>query len=51
MRLDKQRFREMSDPDFKNSIEAGRRLQKEAYDSGEPARMMEAFFKQRAKQA
>ncbi|MNL70971.1 enoyl-CoA hydratase [compost metagenome] len=51
MRLDKQRFREMSDPDFKNSIEAGRRLQKEAYDSGEPARMMEAFFQQRAKQA
>jgi len=41
----------MSDPDFKNSIEAGRRLQKEAYDSGEPARMMEAFFQQRAKQA
>ena len=49
MRLDKQRFREMSEPGFKNCIEAGRRLQKEAYDSGEPARMMEAFFKARAK--
>ena len=49
MRLDKQRFREMSEPSFKDCIEAGRRLQKEAYDSGEPARMMEAFFKARAK--
>lgn len=49
MRLDKQRFREMSEAGFKDCIAAGRRLQKEAYDSGEPARMMEAFFKARAK--
>ncbi|MFK3973394.1 enoyl-CoA hydratase/isomerase family protein [Pseudomonas sp. NPDC087358] len=49
MRLDKQRFREMSEEGFKSCIEAGRRLQKEAYDSGEPARMMEEFFRKRAK--
>jgi enoyl-CoA hydratase/carnithine racemase len=49
MRLDKQRFREMTEPGFKSAIEAGARIQREAYDSGEPARMMEAFFRQRAK--
>ncbi|WP_225775352.1 enoyl-CoA hydratase/isomerase family protein [Pseudomonas sp. Marseille-Q5115] len=51
MRLDKQRFAEMSEAGFKSAIEAGTRLQKEAYDSGEPARMMEEFFKKRAKTA
>lgn len=49
MRLDKQRFREMTEPGFRSAIEAGARIQREAYDSGEPARMMEAFFRQRAK--
>jgi enoyl-CoA hydratase/carnithine racemase len=49
MRLDKQRFREMTDPGFVDCIEAGTRIQREAYDSGEPARMMEAFFSKRAK--
>lgn len=49
MRLDKQRFREMTEAGFQDSIEAGTRIQREAYESGEPARMMEAFFKQRAK--
>ncbi len=49
MRLDKQRFREMTEPGFRDAIEAGARIQREAYDSGEPARMMEAFFRQRAK--
>jgi enoyl-CoA hydratase/carnithine racemase len=49
MRLDKQRFREMTEPGFQSAIEAGARIQREAYDSGEPARMMEAFFRQRAK--
>ena len=34
---------------FQDSIEAGTRIQREAYESGEPARMMEAFFQQRAK--
>jgi enoyl-CoA hydratase/carnithine racemase len=49
MRLDKQRFREMTDPGFFDAIESGERIQREAYDSGEPARMMEAFFSKRAK--
>ncbi|MFT4065890.1 enoyl-CoA hydratase/isomerase family protein [Paraburkholderia sp.] len=49
MRLDKQRFREMTDPGFRDAIESGIRIQREAYDSGEPARMMEEFFRARAK--
>lgn len=49
MRLDKQRFREMTEAGFVDCIEAGMRIQREAYDSGEPARMMEEFFKKRAK--
>ncbi|RDU99524.1 enoyl-CoA hydratase/isomerase family protein [Trinickia dinghuensis] len=49
MRLDKQRFREMTEAGFVDCIEAGMRIQREAYDSGEPARMMEAFLRKRAK--
>jgi enoyl-CoA hydratase len=49
MRLDKQRFREMTDPGFHDAIEAGARIQREAYETGEPARMMEEFFRKRAK--
>jgi len=49
MRLDKQRFREMTEATFRDAIEAGARIQREAYDSGEPARMMEEFFRKRAK--
>jgi enoyl-CoA hydratase/carnithine racemase len=49
MRLDKQRFREMTEEGFQSCIEAGVRIQREAYDSGEPARMMEEFFRKRAK--
>jgi enoyl-CoA hydratase/carnithine racemase len=49
MRLDKQRFREMTEPSFRDAIEAGIRIQAESYASGEPARMMEAFFQARAK--
>jgi enoyl-CoA hydratase/carnithine racemase len=49
MRLDKQRFREMTESSFRDCIEAGARIQREAYDSGEPARMMEEFFRRRAK--
>lgn len=37
MRLDKQRFREMTEAGFQDCIEAGIRIQREAYDSGEPA--------------
>lgn len=47
MRLDKQRFREMTEATFRDSIEAGLRIQPESYASGEPARMMEAFFRKR----
>jgi enoyl-CoA hydratase len=52
MRLDKQRFREMTETGFRDCLEAGIRIQREAYASGEPARMMEQFLARRtAKQA
>ena len=47
MRLDKQRFREMTEATFQNAIEAGKRIQAESYATGEPARMMEEFFRKR----
>ena len=49
MRLDKQRFREMTEASFRDCLEAGVRIQQEAYASGEPARMMEAFLEARRK--
>ncbi|UKJ77257.1 enoyl-CoA hydratase/isomerase family protein [Azospirillum brasilense] len=48
MRLDKQRFREMTDAGFRDALAAGVRIQREAYASGEPARMMEEFLAKRA---
>lgn len=48
MRLDKQRLREMTEAGFRDCLEAGVRIQREAYASGEPARMMEQFLAQRA---
>jgi enoyl-CoA hydratase/carnithine racemase len=48
MRLDKQRFREMTEPGFRDCLEAGMRIQRESFATGEPARMMEAFFAERA---
>jgi enoyl-CoA hydratase/carnithine racemase len=48
MRLDRQRFREMTEPTFKDALAAGVRIQREAYASGEPARMMEKFLALRA---
>jgi enoyl-CoA hydratase len=48
MRLNKQRFREMTEATFRDAIEAGMRNQKESYASGEPARMMEEFFEKRS---
>lgn len=48
MRLNKQRFREMTEESFKSSIEAGIRIQTESYASGEPARVMAEFFRKRA---
>ncbi|TWG87460.1 enoyl-CoA hydratase/carnithine racemase [Cupriavidus gilardii J11] len=49
MRLDKAWLREMTEARFRQSIEAGIRYHREAYASGEPARMMEAFFEERAR--
>jgi enoyl-CoA hydratase len=37
----------MSDAGFKDAITAGIRIQAEAYATGEPARMMEEFFRKR----
>lgn len=48
MRLNKQRFREMTEEGFRDCLDAGARIQKEAYASGEPARMMEKFLAERA---
>ncbi|WP_295805698.1 enoyl-CoA hydratase/isomerase family protein [uncultured Nitratireductor sp.] len=52
MRLDRQRFREMTEASLQDALSAGIRIQREAYATGEPARMMEAFLaKRRAKSA
>ena len=48
MRLNKQRFRAVTEPGFRDAIAAGIAVQRESYASGEPARMMEAFFRERA---
>ncbi|PAU78443.1 enoyl-CoA hydratase/isomerase family protein [Halomonas salipaludis] len=47
MRLDRQRFKEITEPGFRDCLEAGVRIQGEAYASGEPARMMELFLERR----
>jgi len=49
MRLDKQRFKEMTEASFRETIDAAIRLHAESYASGEPQRMMEAFFEKRRK--
>jgi enoyl-CoA hydratase len=48
MRLNRQRFREMTEPGFRDCLAAGVRIQRESYGSGEPTRMMEVFLAQRA---
>jgi enoyl-CoA hydratase/carnithine racemase len=48
MRLNKQRFREMTEAGFRDCLEAGMRIQREAFATGEPARMMEEFFTSRS---
>jgi len=48
MRLDRQRFREMTEEGFRDCLAAGVRIQQEAYASGEPARMMEQFLARKA---
>jgi len=52
MRLNRQRFREMTAPGFHDALTAGIRNQRESYASGEPARMIEQFLhRQAAKRA
>jgi enoyl-CoA hydratase len=48
MRLTKQRFREMTEPGFRDCLEGGMRIQHEAFGTGEPARMMGQFFAKRS---
>lgn len=47
MRLNKRRFREVTEASFQEALEAGARIQAEAYATGEPARLMEAFLARR----
>ena len=42
------RFREMTEEGFRDCLSAGIRIQREAYASGEPARMMEEFLARKA---
>lgn len=49
MRLDKRRFREVTEAGFQEALEAGIRIQRESYGSGEPQRCMEQFLAERAK--
>lgn len=51
MRLNRQRFREMTQPAFVEAFENGRRIQEESYASGEPQAMMAKFFADRAARA
>ncbi|AMJ59449.1 enoyl-CoA hydratase/isomerase family protein [Bosea sp. PAMC 26642] len=48
MRLNKARFREVTEASFRECLAAGIRTQREAYATGEPARMMEEFLAKRA---
>jgi enoyl-CoA hydratase/carnithine racemase len=48
MRLNKKRFREVTEPGFRDCLEAGIRIQRESFATGEPAQMMEQFFAVRA---
>ncbi|HEY4297456.1 MAG TPA: enoyl-CoA hydratase/isomerase family protein [Paraburkholderia sp.] len=47
IRLNKARFREVTEPGFRDALAAGVHMQRESYGSGEPARMMEEFFRVR----
>lgn len=49
MRLNRQRIREVTQEGFDDAMDAGVRIQLEAYGTGEPQRMMEEFFAKRAK--
>jgi enoyl-CoA hydratase/carnithine racemase len=47
LRLTKRRFRELTQPGFDAALESARRIQKEAYASGEPQAAMRRFFESR----
>jgi enoyl-CoA hydratase len=47
MRLNKARFREITEASFRECIAAGIRTHRAAYATGEPARMMQAFLAER----
>lgn len=49
MRLNKARFREVTEPGFRDCIEAGIRIHRASYGTGEPARMMEQFLAERVR--
>jgi len=49
MKLTKQRLREVTQPGFDAAIEAGKRLQAEAFATGEPQAVAAAFFEKRKK--
>ena len=51
MRLDKARLHEMTVDGLLDGLDAGVRMQRESYGSGEPARLMEAFLNRRKKGA
>ena len=51
MRLNRARFREVTDPGMRDAMAAGVRNQRQAYATGEPARMMEAFLHKGSKRA
>lgn len=48
MRLNKARFREVTEAGFRDCLAAGVRNQRESYATGEPAREMERFLAERA---
>jgi hypothetical protein len=47
MKLNKQHFRTLSEPAYRLGIEEGRKIQREAYGSGEPQEAMRKFFEER----
>ena len=49
MRLNRQRFREMTQAGFDDAFEKGAVIEAEAFESSEPQRAMEAFFEARKK--
>lgn len=51
MKLNKQRFREVTEARFRDALSAGVRNQRIAYEDGEPNRMMEQFLAKRGKGA